>query len=61
MPNPSNMDSLLKTVTQIGGDQLNPSESEVVDRTGDVVAYNRHGGVYAHLIANAAICRRGTE
>ena len=41
------------TVTQIGGDQLVPSQAEVVDRNGDVVAYNRRDGVYAHLIARA--------
>ena len=40
------------TVTQIGGDQLTPSQQEVVSRDGDVVAYNKRGGVYAHLIAN---------
>jgi hypothetical protein len=40
------------TVTQIGGDQLTPSQHEVFSRDGDVVAYNRRGGVYAHLIAN---------
>lgn len=42
----------LGTITQIGGDQLTPSQSQVVSRDGDVVAYNKHGGVYAHLIAN---------
>lgn len=40
------------TVTQIGGDQLTPSQTEVVSRDGDVVAYNKRGGVYAHLIAS---------
>jgi hypothetical protein len=40
------------TVTQIGGDQLTPSQSKVYSSDGDVVAYNKHGGVYAHLIAN---------
>jgi hypothetical protein len=39
------------TVTQIGGDQLIPSQDEVVNLEGDVVAYNRRNGVYAHLIA----------
>jgi hypothetical protein len=43
-PSPSN--------TQIGGDQFNRSQPEVVSMQGDVVAYNRRGGVYAHLIAN---------
>jgi hypothetical protein len=41
-----------ETVTQIGGDQLTPSRSEVINRDGDVVAYNKRGGVFAHLIAN---------
>lgn len=42
----------LGTVTQIGGDLLVPSQKEVVNGQGDVVAYNHHDGVYAHLIAN---------
>lgn len=50
-PGPSDMDPLA-TVTQIGGDQLIPSQSEVRNMDGDVVAYNKRGGVYAHLIAN---------
>jgi hypothetical protein len=52
MPNVNGMDTSLHTVTQIGGDQLIPSQTEVVNMQGDVVAYNRHGGVYAHLISN---------
>jgi len=51
-PNVNNVDSSLHTATQIGGDQLTPSQSEVISSQGDVVGYNRHGGVYAHLIAN---------
>jgi hypothetical protein len=50
-PKSSDLDSL-GTVTQIGGDQLVPSQSEVVNSDGDVVAYNRRNGVYAHLIAH---------
>lgn len=50
-PGPSDMDPS-ETVTQIGGDQLTPSEHKVVNLDGDVVAYNKHGGVYAHLIAS---------
>jgi hypothetical protein len=45
-------DDSLATVTQVGGDVLIPSQSEVVNRNGDVVAYNRRNGVYAHLIAH---------
>lgn len=52
MPNVNDEDMSSPTVTQIGGDQLNPSQSEVVSMEGDVVAYNRRGGVYAHLISN---------
>jgi len=50
-PKSSDLDPL-GTVTQVGGDLLVPSQKEVVDEQGDVVAYNRHDGVYAHLIAN---------
>lgn len=50
-PGPSGLDPS-ETVTQIGGDTLTPSESTVVNNDGDVVAYNKHGGVYAHLISN---------
>jgi len=48
-PQASDMDPL-STTTQIGGDQLIPSQSEVRDMDGDVVAYNKRDGVYAHLI-----------
>jgi len=47
-----NDDSAFPAMTQIGGDQFNPAETPVVNMQGDVVAYNRHGGVYAHLISN---------
>jgi hypothetical protein len=40
-----------EAVTQVGGDVLVPSQKEVRNGDGDVVEYNRHGGVYAHLIA----------
>jgi hypothetical protein len=38
--------------TQIGGDQRYPWNAPVTNEDGDVVAYSRHGGVYAHLIAS---------
>ena len=38
---------------QIGGDQRYPWSAPVTNEDGDVVAYSRHGGVYAHLIASA--------
>lgn len=50
-PKSSDLDPL-STVTQVGGDLLVPSQKEVVNRQGDVVAYNRRNGIYAHLIAN---------
>ena len=49
---PPSADDTLVTLTQVGGDQLTPSQSEVLSRDGDVVAYQRHGGVFAHLIAS---------
>jgi hypothetical protein len=51
-PMPSDMDSV-GTLTQIGGDQLIPSQSEIRSRDGDVVGYNKRGGPFAHLIANS--------
>jgi hypothetical protein len=50
-PRSSDMDPL-GTLSQIGGDLLVPSQKEVVNPQGDIVAYNRRDGVYAHLIAN---------
>ena len=49
-PQATDMDPLA-TTTQIGGDQRIPSQSEVRNMDGDVVAYNKRDGVYAHLIA----------
>jgi hypothetical protein len=49
---PNLPDDSLETVTQIGGDELVPWKSEVVNRDGDVVGYNHRNGVYAHLIAH---------
>jgi hypothetical protein len=51
-PMATDMDPL-GTLTQVGGDQLTPSQSEIVSRDGDVVGYNKHGGAFAHLIANS--------
>lgn len=50
-PKSSDLDPL-GTVMQVGGDLLVSSQKEVVDEQGDVVAYNRRDGIYAHLIAN---------
>jgi hypothetical protein len=41
----------LGTTTQIGGDLVTHSQTEVRSPDDDVVGYERHGGVYAHLIA----------
>ena len=49
-PQATDMDPL-STRTQIGGDQVIPSQSEVRSQDDDIVGYNRHGGVYAHLIS----------
>jgi hypothetical protein len=51
-PQASDMDSL-GTLTQVGGDQLTPSQKEILSREGDIVGYNKHGGAFAHLIANS--------
>jgi hypothetical protein len=48
---PSDMDSQA-TVMQVGGDKLVPSQAEVRNMDGDIVAYNKRNGVYAHLIAS---------
>ena len=40
------------THTLVGGDQLYPSQDGVENIDGDIVAYNRRSGVYAHLIPN---------
>ncbi len=50
-PQSTDYDSLA-TITQIGGDQLIPSQSEVRNMDGDVVAYNKRSGIYAHLVPN---------
>lgn len=41
------------TTTQVGGDLLTPSQTEIRDQNGDVVGYNKKGGQFAHLIANS--------
>jgi hypothetical protein len=49
-PLASDMDSL-GTTTQIGGDRVVPSQNEVTSQDGDVVGYQRRGGIYAHLVS----------
>jgi hypothetical protein len=55
----TDLDSL-GTLTLIGGAQLVPSQDKIVDSEGDVIAYNRRGGVYAHLIAHGG-CTGGNN
>ena len=50
-PRPSDEDPLHST-TQIGGDIVTPSQSEIVNKDGETVGYNKKGGNFAHLIAN---------
>jgi hypothetical protein len=52
VPNVNDQDNPSPSSTQIGGDRFSRSQSEGVNMQGDIVAYNRHGGVYAHLISN---------
>jgi hypothetical protein len=40
------------STVQIGGDRRYPWNAPVTNVDGDIVAYTRPGGVYAHLIAN---------
>ena len=48
-PQPASDDTLV-THTQVGGDQVVPSQDEVRSPAGDVIGYNRRDGIYAHLI-----------
>jgi hypothetical protein len=59
-PVASDMDPL-GTLTLVGGEYLIPSQREVRNMDGDVVAYNKHGGVYAHLIQNGRCDGNSTE
>jgi hypothetical protein len=59
-PQASDMDPL-GTTTQIGGDQVTPSQSEVVSPDGDTVGYRRHDGVYAHLISASGSGSEGCD
>ena len=49
------------THTLIGGDQLYPSQDGVENMDGDIVAYNRRSGVYAHLILSGTCDGSSTE
>lgn len=48
-PQPASDDTLV-THTQVGGDQVIPSQNEVRSLDGDVIGFNRRDGIYAHLI-----------
>lgn len=57
----TDLDSLA-TTTQVGGDLLVPSQSEIRNGDGDVVGYNKKAGQFAHLLANrggAVTCKAG--
>lgn len=49
-PRPSDEDPLAST-TQVGGDIVTPSQTEIISHEGDVVGYNKRGGNFAHLLA----------
>jgi len=49
-PKSTDLDAL-GTTTQVGGDLVTPSQTEVRSQDDDVVGYERHGRIYAHLIA----------
>jgi hypothetical protein len=51
----------LATLRLVGGEVLTPSQTEVRNLDGDVVAYNRRHGVYARLIANGRCDASSTE
>jgi hypothetical protein len=59
-PQASDMDPV-GTLTLVGGEYLIPSQNEVRNIDVDVVAYNKHGGVYAHLIPNGRCDGNSTE
>ena len=56
-PNRQDDPDALGTMVQIGGDHYFPNESSVFSNNGNIVAYNRKQGVFAHLISSSA---RGT-
>jgi hypothetical protein len=41
---------IVGTIVQIGGDTFRPNEEAVFSPRGDIVAYNRKGGVFARLL-----------
>jgi len=59
-PKPSDEDPL-GTVTQIGEDLVTPSQNGVMSQDGDIVGYQRRGGVYAHLISASGNSPNGCD
>ncbi|SEB70035.1 hypothetical protein [Terriglobus roseus] len=49
------------TRTLVGGDQMYASQEGIENKDGDVVAYSRRDGVYAHLIASGRCDGGSTE
>jgi len=58
---PNAYDDGLRTRHQIGGDEVTPSQNEVLSRNGDTVGYLKRGGVYAHLIAASGNSPEGCD
>lgn len=58
---PNAYDDGLRTRHQIGGDEVTPSQNEVLSRDGDTVGYLKRGGVYAHLIAASGNSPEGCD
>ena len=59
-PRPSDEDPE-GTLAQIGGELLKPHEGKVINVDQDVVGYQRHGGVYAHLIPASGNSSEGCD
>jgi hypothetical protein len=53
-PKPSDEDPL-GTTQQIGGDLVTPSQSGVMSQDGDIVGYQRHGGIYARMFCSQRV------
>jgi len=58
---PNAYDDGLRTRHQIGGDEVTPSQNEVLSRNGDTVGYLKRGGVYAHPIAASGNSPEGCD
>jgi hypothetical protein len=59
-PLPSDVDPE-HTLTQVGGDQVTPSQKAVLSPDGDIVGYQHGDSVYAHLISSGGCDGSDTE